>query len=674
MRAKATKSKGQTPEPPEVQPSEASASGIRTLEDYGRVQAAVVSAIHEIGEAADSLPLANGSHRLREAATRLEGGVFTLLVLGDFKTGKSSFLNALLGMDVLPTAVTPCTAVLATIQYSEESYVKVQHFGGDADVISLETFANDYCLSTREADNERFGDIEQVEIGLPADLCRDRVRIVDSPGLDESPQRTAITSSHIPRSDAAVFMMGADRLGREHEMAYLQTHILGQGLDNVFFLINRTDLIEESMYPEREREALQARAWQLLAPPGAGPVSEESLESRHIYFMSARWAREAERSNDAELLARSGLPQLRARLERFLAHDRGRVAIQRPANLARETADAVRRGAEYRLNLLNVSLADLDERIAQTQPDFDRISRARSQAEKVIASQQERCRADLAVRLRQKVAELQDNMRRVVSRFEFPGGDSFTGRLTASVKMEPVQRAVAEQLDQYLSKEFSTWIREVEGVVQHHLESMTEQLGDNARQVHQSLSEIQIKILGPQVSQKAAEQMRDPVERLMALQESVRQGEFSTVLKETEALWKGTARTLAAQFAGMMLLGMLGLSNPITATATMISVAAGMTFYNTNLAIDSLRNGVADIARAQLSELPERALPGVEKQVDDVFSSFTTAYLKAIDTLVGQEWDTLKAIRDEKEKQVEQSASETVRLNSMMDAMAACQS
>ena len=639
---------------------------IRTFEDYARVQGSVVQACKDIADTAEEMDVAGRGARLREAAARLKDGLFSLLVLGDFKTGKSSFLNALLNRDVLPTAVTPCTAVLATIEYASDAFVKVHRAGGEIESISLDQFEEDYCLSVREEDNERFRDIEFIELGLPADLCRDGVRIVDSPGLDESPLRTAITSSHIPRSDAAVFMMGADRLGREHEMDYLRTHILGQGLDNLFFVINRCDLIEEAMDPEREWQALRARAWQLLAPAGAGSYTGQDLESLHIFFLSARWAREAATSGDNELLQRSGLPVLKNRLEQFLAHDRGRVAVQRPANLGRETADAVHRAVEYQIQLVDVGLAELDERIAQTQPDFDRISRARSQAEQVIASQRDRCRAELSVRLRQKVAEMQDNMRRIVGRFEFPGAESFTGRFAASVKMEPVQRAVAEQLDQHLSREFSIWIRECEGVVEHYLDSMTDQLGDNARQVHKALAEIQLKVIGPQVSRKAAEQIRDPVERLMALQDSIRQGEFSSVLKQTEALWKGTARTLAAQFAGLMLLGLLGMSNPITATATLISVSLGMTLYNTNLAIDQIKNGVADIARAQLAEIPDKALPELVKQVDLVFDQFTDAYLHAIDTLVGQEWSTLKAIRDAKEQQAQESAVIKARMGEML--------
>ena len=634
---------------------------IRTLQDYTRIRQDVVAILREIAATADDMAVTGASARLQESAARLEEGVFTLLVLGDFKTGKSSFLNALIQQDVLPTAVTPCTAVLATIHYSEDPYVTIHRFEGSSEIISLERFTTEFCLSSREDENERFQAIEQVELGLPADLCRHRVVIVDSPGLDESPQRSAITTSHIPRSDAAVFMMGADRLGREHELSYLRANILGQGLDNVFFVINRCDLIDEAFYPDQEREALKSRAWQLLV--GGKPYAGEDLSQERIFFLSAKRAREAQQADDPDLLSQSGLPDLKRSLERFLAHDRGRVALQRPANLARETTEAVRRAADYRTHLMDVTLADLDDRIKQTEPDFERISQARGQAERVIRAQRDRCRADVTVRLRQKVAELQDGMRRVVSRFDFPGSDSFTGRVTASIQMKPVQVAVAEQLDRYLSKELAGWIREAEGVVSHYIDAMADQLGDNARQVHHSLAQIQLKIIGPQVGRKTAEQVRDPVERLMALQESIRQGEVATVLKETEGLWKGTARTLAAQFAGYMLLGMLGLAtNPIAAITAMTSVAIGMTFYNTNLAIEQLRNGVADIARGQLKEIPDRTIPELERQVDAVFRKFTDAYLKAIDTLVGQEWSILKAIRDDKEQQTRATETQKAQI------------
>ena len=51
------------------------------------------------------------------ASQNLRGGVFRLLVLGDMKRGKSTFLNALIGENLLPSDVNPCTALLTILRY-----------------------------------------------------------------------------------------------------------------------------------------------------------------------------------------------------------------------------------------------------------------------------------------------------------------------------------------------------------------------------------------------------------------------------------------------------------------------------------------------------------------------------------------------------------------------------
>ncbi|HEY9709531.1 MAG TPA: dynamin family protein, partial [Oculatellaceae cyanobacterium] len=59
------------------------------------------------------------------ASKNLQQGVFRLLVLGDIKRGKSTFLNALIGENLLPTDVNPCTALLTVLRYGTEKKVTV---------------------------------------------------------------------------------------------------------------------------------------------------------------------------------------------------------------------------------------------------------------------------------------------------------------------------------------------------------------------------------------------------------------------------------------------------------------------------------------------------------------------------------------------------------------------
>jgi GTPase SAR1 family protein len=78
---------------------------------------------------------------LSTASQNLSSEVFRLLVLGDMKRGKSTFLNALMGENLLPTDVNPCTAVLTILRYGPEKRVTV-HFSDERspETLSFDAF------------------------------------------------------------------------------------------------------------------------------------------------------------------------------------------------------------------------------------------------------------------------------------------------------------------------------------------------------------------------------------------------------------------------------------------------------------------------------------------------------------------------------------------------------
>ncbi|TEB17527.1 Bacterial dynamin-like protein [Pelotomaculum sp. FP] len=75
---------------------------------------------------------------LVESRERLIQETFTLVILGEFKRGKSTFINALLGAQLLPTAIVPLTAIPTVIRYGESLVVHAVHMNGVIEEITLE--------------------------------------------------------------------------------------------------------------------------------------------------------------------------------------------------------------------------------------------------------------------------------------------------------------------------------------------------------------------------------------------------------------------------------------------------------------------------------------------------------------------------------------------------------
>lgn len=68
-----------------------------------------------------------------------------VLVMGEFSTGKSTFINTLLGADVLTTAQIPTTAVISLLSYGETPAVKLHHQDGSVTDYDFTRLGGDHC-------------------------------------------------------------------------------------------------------------------------------------------------------------------------------------------------------------------------------------------------------------------------------------------------------------------------------------------------------------------------------------------------------------------------------------------------------------------------------------------------------------------------------------------------
>jgi ribosome biogenesis GTPase A len=140
--------------------------------------------LEQLAGAAQQLVAAAGPTRREVAgraarlADRLAQGRFHVSVLGEFKRGKSTVVNALLGRDLLPTGVLPLTAVATEVAFGE-SGASLVHLDGTRCEVTVDELA-DFVTEARNPGNER--QVARVEVRVPAELLRPGVVLVDTPG------------------------------------------------------------------------------------------------------------------------------------------------------------------------------------------------------------------------------------------------------------------------------------------------------------------------------------------------------------------------------------------------------------------------------------------------------------------------------------------------------------
>ncbi len=321
------------------------------LEEHQQAKRAIVSRLVELADVAESVGMTTLARDIRAARIpKIEDERFHLVVLGEFNHGKSTFVNALLGAEVLPTGITPTTAALNHVVFSDHVRAKVVMNDGESRELSQGEIKNWVTVAGGHAQDVRY-----VEVGYPSPILSNNVVLVDTPGVNDlNEQRAEVTYGYVPRADAVLFLLDAGQALKESEREFLSSHVLDGTRDRMIFVLGKMDMLNAD-----ERQAVIAYAREGLARLAPDPT---------IFPLSAK-----------DWLARkdpmSGMPELLAHLETFLAKDRARVLLDNAAADAARTAAYLENNLGVRMRAYDLSMTELEDRIAVVRQQLDTSKR-----------------------------------------------------------------------------------------------------------------------------------------------------------------------------------------------------------------------------------------------------------------------------------------------------------
>ena len=264
--------------------------------------------------AAKSIAKRNGSKKLRwqlqDLRDRIVLGQFRIAVVGQFKRGKTSLLNALLGeADLLPVGTLPFTSILTVVQQGSQHTAEVVFRSGARRPIPFGEL-KDYVTEAGNPDNEKM--VEHVEVFCGADILDDGVCFVNSPGFGSlSDQNTQTAYEYLPRIDAAIFVTSPEPPLTAVEMEFLKKLI--STTKQIFVVISKVDVLDDKALGEVLRFTEKAMA----------PLTPDA--PLRIYPVSALPA-----ATQAEYTPLDGIHCLEADLRKFLAaerHETFRVSV-----------------------------------------------------------------------------------------------------------------------------------------------------------------------------------------------------------------------------------------------------------------------------------------------------------------------------------------------------------
>lgn len=173
----------------------------------------------------------------RALAARVAEGRFYVACIGQFKRGKSTLLNALVGHPILPAAILPVTAVPTVLRYGSEISARVRFTNGTAVDINAGEI-EPYVAEEQNPENAK--GVEIVEVFVPSTLLAGGMCLVDTPGVGSVfANNTATTQAFIPHIDAALLVVGVDPPISGDELALAEQ--VGRLVQHVVVVLNKAD-------------------------------------------------------------------------------------------------------------------------------------------------------------------------------------------------------------------------------------------------------------------------------------------------------------------------------------------------------------------------------------------------------------------------------------------------
>lgn len=200
------------------------------------------AALLRLAEMADEFDARQVASDARSVAERVTEGRFYVACLGQFKRGKSSVLNALVGEAVLPTGVVPVTTVPTIVRYGNRTAARLRfETGGWTDIPISEIV--EYVSEEKNPENAKH--VAGLEIFVPSPLLATGMCFVDTPGLGSVfVGNTTATQAFIPHIDAALVVIGADPPLAGEELALVEA--VSKHAGDLIFVLNKADRTTEA--------------------------------------------------------------------------------------------------------------------------------------------------------------------------------------------------------------------------------------------------------------------------------------------------------------------------------------------------------------------------------------------------------------------------------------------
>ena len=587
---------------------------------------------------------------------------------GTFKNGKSTFINALLGEDILPTKAVPCTAVINEIKYGE-SKKAILNFRNPLP----KTLLSDIPAATlahmqahgmtnvppMEIDYDRISDYVtipvdgdpdeislkspylSVELFYPSALLKEGVEIIDSPGLNENDERTAVTLEYLDKADAIIFLLDATKACAKDEMDTIEDILVPKGFDDMFFVVNRFDLIVAREQADIKRFV-------------ENKVKEYT--TNEIFYLSALNALDGKVEHNQEKLLNSGFLPFEAKLSEFLTKDKGRIKLAKPAKELKGilATEALFKAIPSQRRQLSTNLQILKERYESVKPELLRYESQKESLRKDLELKVERKENNIARAINSQFREIANMVPAWIKDYEPKNNPGVFGK---KKQVEKVADEIGKHVSSKVKEVFTQWNKEVlVSLVEESATEIFETSDNKLKGILDGIDQLQSEISGtPNVQETSSGWTRAfGVAGIccgFASGASLLTGQFDI---------KTVAKALAVDLGVGTGLLLLGIANPILAIGGVVIVIWNAISGGKKVVVQKLKEQLTPEIRNSIINGSDTKTAEIVAKIDMEFQKSIATAIKAIDIKINDLKTQIEAVLKEKERG---EANATQRLN-----------
>lgn len=173
----------------------------------------------------------------------------SILFCGEFKRGKSSLINAIIGDEICPTDIGIATAVVTRIMYGQTKKA-VRYYGNlleGENALKKEEIAWDDIQKYTVGDVIEIGSTVQMDLYYPSEFLKEGLVVIDTPGIGGlDPRHANLTAMALPYADIAVFITDASEPVTESELKFYEKKVASR-VKSTIVLINKSDILSQDV-------------------------------------------------------------------------------------------------------------------------------------------------------------------------------------------------------------------------------------------------------------------------------------------------------------------------------------------------------------------------------------------------------------------------------------------